>query len=302
VRIRVRQTRPILPGDKLASRYSQKGTIGAERSNVVAPPGADDGADFGTIRFAQNMPRVASGPNRGLVPDIIINPACMPSRMTIGKLFEGVCSKAAAYTGARYDGTAFRAFTESDIGEIARVLESVGLDGGGYETLEHADGSPFLGALLPGAGGGSGARVFVVACYYQFLRHTVLDKIQFRSDGFVTLLTHQPVGGRSKEGGLRQGEMEKAAMCSWGAAELVRERLMRASDMYQYEVCATCGNQASTQHSANVRECRVCPPGRANIVVVDSPFVHLLVSRMVSCLGINASLVGLRPPHRAPDV
>lgn len=305
VRIKIRQVRPVIPGDKMASRYSQKGTIAAARSNVpaiplgAAPgtpyvPGADPG--LGTIKEFSTLPHVASGPNRGLVPDLVINPACMPSRMTIGKLFEGVASKLALYTGDRFDATAFRPFTIDDINAISRGLEAHGLDGGGYEEMEHDDGRPFIG----------GEKVFLFSCYYQQLRHTVLDKIQFRSDGpSVSQITHQPLAGRSKEGGLRQGEMEKAALCSWGAAELIRERFMRASDLYKCEACATCGNLAATPSRVNgsmLRECRVCPPGQSRVVTVETPFISLLISRMISCFGINSPLVGLRPPHRPPDV
>lgn len=305
VRIRIRQTRPVLPGDKMASRYSQKGTIAAARSNVPAIAlGAAPGTPYisgedpglGTIETFASLPRVASGPNKGLVPDLFINPACMPSRMTIGKLFEGIASKLSLYTGQRFDATAFRPFTNDDIQAIGDGLAAQGLDDGGYEIMEHNDGRPFLG----------NAKVFVVTCYYQFLRHTVLDKIQFRSEGpTVSQITHQPLTGRSKEGGLRQGEMEKAALCSWGAAELLRERFMRASDLYVCEVCATCGNLASAPNrvaATGVRECRVCPPGQSNIVTVEATFISLLISRMVSAFCINSPLIGLKAPHRPPDV
>lgn len=331
VRVRMRQTRPVLVGDKFASRYSQKGTLAAERSTVptaqtservsgearigaLAAAPSDAGArtalanrllmesaeqasaeeadlSIGAIRISSDLPRVASGPNKGVVPDLIINPASMPSRMTIGKLFEMIASKVALYTGERYDTTAFRTFTSEQIDELYAMLKKFGEGEGGYETLEHADGTPFR----------DGVKVFVAPCYYQFLRHTVLDKIQYRSEGCVMQLTHQPVGGRAREGGVRQGEMEKAAMVSWGAADLVRERMMLVSDLYPYEVCSTCGKAASTNAASGIRVCRVCGPERGNIVVVDTCYVHLLIARMVSCFCVDASLSGLRKPYRYPD-
>lgn len=331
VRVRMRQTRPVMVGDKFASRYSQKGTIGAERSSVAPPKHSDtaagsesrldaiaggtdaggrvalsnrllaEGAEpdtaedaelaIGTIRIASDLPRIATGPNKGVVPDLIINPASMPSRMTIGKLFEMIASKVALYTGERFDVTAFRTFTHDKIEELYAKLIEVGEGEGGYETMEHSDGTPFR----------EGVRVFVAPCYYQFLRHTVLDKIQYRSEGCVMQLTHQPVGGRAREGGVRQGEMEKAAMVSWGASSLVSERMMLVSDLYPYEVCSVCGKAASTNASTGIRTCRVCGPGRGNIVVVDTCYVHLLIARMVSCFCVDASLSGLQKPYRYPD-
>jgi DNA-directed RNA polymerase beta subunit len=334
IRIRIRQTRGIKPGDKIASRYAQKVTIAAERSNTLAiAPGTSTATEQATrgealgknldaaaaravlaeqllaegtrapteqetadelegMRFARDLPRIATGPNAGLEPDIIIHPASQPSRMTIGKILEMYQSKVALYTGTRYNGTAFRRITDAEIDDFERVLAAAGENPGGWETMENADGTPFR----------KGVKVFVAPCYYQILRHTVLDKIQFRNEGAVTQLTRQPIGGRTNEGGLRLGEMEKAACVSHGAAALVQERMMHSSDKYVYEVCATCGNEAATRHSINKRVCTSCPPDKANIVTTETPYVHILIRRMVSCLGINARLSHMRPPHSLPDV
>jgi DNA-directed RNA polymerase beta subunit len=328
-RVKIRQTRPLIAGDKVASRYSQKGTISTKRSNISATdPGRmsdkeaalsrlkatatggekalreaivaesargataeETESEIVGVRFAKDLPRVASGPNKGLVADVYVNSHSIPSRMTMGFLAETLASKAAAYTGERIDGTAFTDFLGDQLERARSALAENGLDPDGFEKMEHPDGTPYH----------ANARIFMGPCYYQFLRHTVSDKFQYRSKGNIRPDTRQPVHGRSKEGGLRQGEMERSAMCSWGATELLRERMMLASDVYPFEICTTCGNQALTNHRLGSKECPICPMGKENIGIVTTPFIHILISRMVASLGIQAKLVQLKKTERSDD-
>lgn len=171
VKVRVRSTRIPQIGDKFASRHGQKGTIG--------------------ITYRQeDMPFSAEG----ITPDIIINPHAIPSRMTIGHLVECLLSKVATLIGNEGDATPFAPLTVED---VSTLLRKQGYHSRGLEVMYHGH----TGRKLQ-------AQVYLGPTYYQRLKHMVDDKIHSRARGPVQILTRQPVEGRSRDGGLRFGEME----------------------------------------------------------------------------------------------
>ncbi|KAG5353664.1 DNA-dependent RNA polymerase II [Termitomyces sp. Mn162] len=200
VKVRVRSTRIPQIGDKFASRHGQKGTIG--------------------ITYRQeDMPFTAEG----IVPDIIINPHAIPSRMTIGHLVECLLSKVATLIGNEGDATPF---TDLTVESVSTFLRQKGYQSRGLEVMYHGH----TGRKLQ-------AQVYLGPTYYQRLKHMVDDKIHSRARGPVQILTRQPVEGRSRDGGLRFGEMERDCMISHGIAGFLKERLFEASDAYRLHVC-----------------------------------------------------------------
>ena len=203
-KVRVRSVRRPQIGDKFASRHGQKGTVGM------------------TYRH-EDMPFTSEG----IIPDIIVNPHAIPSRMTIGHLVECLLSKVGALRGEEGDATPFM---ELEIDEISQELHEMGYEKRGTEVMY----SGHTGLHLD-------ARIFVGPTYYQRLKHMVDDKIHARSRGPLQKLVRQPMEGRAAEGGLRFGEMERDCLISHGAANFLRDRLFVNSDMFRVHVCAGCG-------------------------------------------------------------
>ena len=204
VKVRMRTTKIPQIGDKFASRHGQKGTIG--------------------ITYRQeDMPFT----REGVVPDLIINPHAIPSRMTIAHLIECQLSKVSSLRGFEGDATPF---TEVTVDSVSRLLREHGYQSRGFEVMYNGH----TGKKLV-------AQVFLGPTYYQRLRHMVDDKIHARARGPVQILTRQPVEGRARDGGLRFGEMERDCMISHGASAFLKERLFEVSDAFRVHICDICG-------------------------------------------------------------
>ena len=204
VKILIRETRRPELGDKFSSRHGQKGVCGI-------------------IVNQQDMPFSEDG----VVPDVIMNPHGFPSRMTVGKMIELLSGKAGVMKGAVQYGTAFGG---SKVEDMSRILIENGYSYSGKDFLT----SGITGEPLQ-------AYIFFGPVYYQKLKHMVIDKMHARSQGPRATLTRQPTEGRSRDGGLRVGEMERDCLIGHGASSLLIERLLFSSDVADVQVCSTCG-------------------------------------------------------------
>jgi ribosomal protein L12E/L44/L45/RPP1/RPP2 len=174
----------------------------------------------------------------GVIPDIIINPHALPSRMTIGQFVECITGKACALTGNFGDGTAFQA---SGVSQYADILMAHRFHSSGNEMLYNG----MTGEQIE-------TEIFIGPTYYMRLKHMVKDKINYRPQGPRTALTRQPVSGRANDGGLRIGEMERDGLIAHGATNFLTESMMERSDKYFMAVCNKSGMIAAYNPDKNI--------------------------------------------------
>ncbi|KAJ2392662.1 DNA-dependent RNA polymerase II [Coemansia sp. RSA 2611] len=257
VKVRIRSTRIPQMGDKFASRHGQKGTIGI------------------TYR-TEDMPFSAEG----VVPDIIINPHAIPSRMTIGHLVECLLSKLSTLMASEGDATPF---TNVTVEAISHELLQHGYQPRGFEVMYNGHTGRKLAA-----------QVFLGPTYYQRLKHMVDDKIHSRARGPLQILTRQPVEGRTRDGGLRFGEMERDVMIAHGVAQFLKERLFDVSDAYRVHVCDVCGLMVTALLKNNSFECRACK-NKTRISQVHIPYACKLLFQELMSMNIAPRLMVAAP-------
>jgi len=205
IKIRIVEERSPVPGDKMASRHSQKGTVGQ-----LVPE--------------ENMPFT----ERGVQPDIVFNPHGLPTRMTIGQLIEAMSNKLGIQLGTFVDATPFT--VSNRIADLKTEMTLRGFEPHGHEILYNGE----TGEMME-------ADIFMGPIYYQRLKHMVEDKINYRATGPKTLLTHQPLHGRAKGGGLAIGEMERDGMVAHGMSKFLHESFMDRSDAAEVQIDRSTG-------------------------------------------------------------
>jgi DNA-directed RNA polymerase II subunit RPB2 len=252
-KVRIRSPRIPEIGDKFSSRHGQKGTVGM-------------------TYLQEDMPYTKDG----IVPDIIINPHAVPSRMTIAQLIECILGKSCSLLGYEGDGTGFN---NTNVDDIIEILENQGFDGMGNEVLY---------------GGINGEQmktsIFMGPTYYQRLKHMSNDKVHSRSSGPIVSMTRQPSEGRSNYGGLRFGEMERDCMIAHGASYFLKERMFDVSDKYNVFVCNKCNLISTGNNSNNIYECKKCN-NYSDFTKVYIPYSFKLLLQELMSLSIAPRMI-----------
>ncbi|KAG5420472.1 RET1 [Candida metapsilosis] len=246
IKVLLRQTRRPELGDKFSSRHGQKGVCGIIVQQEDLPFNDD-----------------------GISPDIIMNPHGFPSRMTVGKMIELISGKAGVLNGSLEYGTCFGG---SKLEDMSKILVEKGFSYSGKDMLY----SGITGECLQ-------AYIFFGPIYYQKLKHMVLDKMHARARGPRAVLTRQPTEGRSRDGGLRLGEMERDCVIAYGASQLLLERLMISSDAFEVDVCNKCGLMGYNSW------CTTCKSAE-NIIKMTIPYAAKLLFQELLSMNIAPRL------------
>lgn len=243
VKVKVRKERIPSVGDKFASRSAQKGTIG-----LIVPQ--------------EDLPFTLDG----IVPDIMLNPHALPSRMTMAQMLETVKSKYGCHAGLQ-DGSPFNGDTAES---LAEMLHGVGFSGSGTQIM--FDGRTGKRFKVP---------IFIGPTFYQRLKHNASDKKHARARGRRDLVTRQPNEGRASGGGLRVGEMEKDSFVSHSCPFVLTERLLHASDPHEIDIC-TCG----LTHSIKNKVCSTCG-GSTTKKIIPYGFYLLIQELQSMCVDVK---------------
>lgn len=250
VQVRARDLRLPEIGDKFSAPHGQKGVIGA-----IAPE--------------DELPFTSSG----IRPDLIFNPHSVPSRMSVGYLIELLTGKIGSLSGKIMDGTSFQ---KQSVEDLERQLRELGFRADGKETFyDGITGEPMT------------AKIYVGNMYYLKLKYMVGNRLHARGIGKVTLLTRQPVEGRSKGGALRLGEMEKDAIIGHGASLLLKERY--DSDKVVVHICSKCGSLAIIDKLRKKEYCPVC--NNTNVEPIEISYAFKLFMEELMSLHIFPHLV-----------
>lgn len=247
----VKTRNPVL-GTKFSSRHGQKGVVGD-----IVP--------------SNNMPFDSSGG----IPDLIINPHCFPSRITIAQWIEG---KLAEMHGHGCSSVNTTVHSPIDINDVIAQLKELGFHADGTDQMF----SPSTGIAIP-------TRIYSGLVYYQNVQKNTQDKRYVVESGPTDIITRQPLEGKSVDGGLRIGEMERDVLLAIGVTMFAMEKHYYHSNQETIYVCEKCG----TVPTVNVRSgvnCLMCGDG-VQVYAIDTTWASWVFLEELRTLNVQIRLL-----------
>lgn len=249
-KVKIRANRDLMVGDKMASRMGNKGIVSDTK------PRCD-------MMYCEN----------GMVPDAIVNPHSIPTRMAVNQLTECTLSILASLLGVHIDATSFRGQDFDTI--IKRIEVDHGIKYGGHQRVYSGRTGDWKDSLI-----------FIGPTCYQRLQKFVIDEHYATREGPNSAVTRQPLDGKNNDGGLRIGEMEKDVFIAHGSMRSLFEKFYIDSDGIQIPICRICGNRAITNEKMGIYKCRTCLD-HADICTVASSWVANLFFNEASAMNVK---------------
>ncbi len=220
-KIKLRSNRDLDIGDKLSTRTGNKGIVvnTVSRSDMLY---CEDGTR----------------------PDALGNPHSIPTRMAVNQLGEAALAMLGTLYGTHIDATSFR---DQDFDGTLRLLKAKhGINFRGFSRVYSGRTGEYKDAMM-----------FIGPTAYQRLQKFVIDEHYATRDGPSAAITHQPLDGKTKDGGLRVGEMEKDVLVTHGVMRALNEKFYDDSDGVDVYLCR-CGERAIVNEKSGLYKCRRC--------------------------------------------
>lgn len=260
-KVRVRSIHELSKGDKLSNRHGQKGTVGIIEEDINLP-------------FCEDT---------GMVPDIVIGPTAIPSRMTMGMILEILVGKAVAISGMKEIGLDKQDLnanlTEENIKTIGDILKKNNFSSNGRQRMR--DG--LTGEVL-------NTEIFMGPIFYGKMDHMVHRKVHARSSGARQPITRQPTEGRRNNGGFRAGSMEIDVFASYGVSNILQERTVKASDEVKLYRCKQCGFTGDANPTIGLFMCRFCKTSQHMRTIIQSNSANIMFTEL-ACNGVSTRFI-----------
>jgi len=220
-KVRIRFERFTKVGDKFSAKSGNKGVISSITNEEE-------------LYFTED----------GIVPDIILNPHAIPTRRVNNQLFESITNLLGIKQCTTTDATMCRDF---DLDQLIEKLQDNGINYKGTQQMFNGMTGQRMNTMI-----------FIGPTYYQKLNKMVDDYTNVAYHVTTNALTHQPVKGIGKDGGLKIGEMERDVYTAHGIMHSMGEKMFDKSDGQLAQMCTRCGKIAAINREYNVYYCKVC--------------------------------------------